>query len=162
MEQVERAHRYLERIRDAYAGVPFRDDGRDYYADDVHSFFVHCHHIGDWVATLNTVGVTKKQVDKFVAAHLELLICADLCNGTKHCRLRKLQTSRQPHVAGHRLTSSGVSRDDESAPTGTTQCQFEVLAEGQYYDALWLAESCMRLWDDFVDGLEHQVGSAST
>jgi hypothetical protein len=147
MEQIERARRYLERIRSSYAGVPRRDDGRDYYSDDVCSFFVHCHHIGDWVVALNRVGVTKADVDSFVDGHVELRICADFCNATKHCKLtRKLRSSREPHLARTQLDSSG---EREAEPV-ITRCKFWILADGELYDALKLAEACMALWDEFV------------
>ena len=156
MEQLERTHRYLDRMRTAYSGVPYREDGRDYYADDVHSFFVHCHHIGDWIVTLNNVGVTREDVTAFVNSHVELRICADLCNGTKHCRVKRIRTSRQPHVAGHRLVSTGSAVDpgDGVVRPVSTRCQFEILAEGEFRDALDLAERCMSLWDDFVSRLD--------
>ena len=157
MEQAERARRYLERVRNAYAGVPYRDDGREYYGDDIYTFFVHCHHIGDWIVALSLVGVTQKQVSALIDSHIELRICADLCNGAKHCKLtRRTRLDSQPHVATARLTSLGVFRAVElpSGETeltgGTSQCEFTVLADGESYDALDLAEACMSLWDDFI------------
>jgi len=154
MEQVERTRRYLERIRQAYAGVPYREDGREYYADEVHSFFVHCYHIRDWVLALNRVAVTKTDLDTFIDSHFELQVCADLCNGTKHCSLDWSRTSHQPHVAGYRLDSSGAGVGLGGERCRITKCQFEVLAEGEVHDALWLAEQCMDLWDGFIAGLE--------
>lgn len=148
MEQIERARRYLGRIRAAYAGVPYRKDGRDHYSDDVCSFFVHCHHIGDWVVALNRVGVTKADVDGFVDDHVELRICADFCNSTKHCELSRLRSSREPHLATTQLHSSGDR---------VTRCEFRILGDGDnFYDALELAESCMTLWDGFVANLNRR------
>ncbi len=106
MEQIERANRYLGRIRQMYEGVidPHRD--RELYSDDVISFFMHCYHIRDWIIQLSKVRVTAKEVDAFINKHEALRVCADLCNGSKHCKLRRLRTEKQPHLASKQHRSS--------------------------------------------------------
>jgi hypothetical protein len=155
MEQLERVRRYLERIRAAYDGVPFRHDGRDYYEDDVYSFFIHCYHLADWIVALHTSGVARETVNDFINGHHELRVCADLCNGTKHCRLERKRTAKQPFVAGHNLQSSGrvVDSSDGSVRPEITRCQYDVATDGEWYDALELAERCMSLWDRFIEDL---------
>jgi hypothetical protein len=149
MEQLERTRRYLKRLRQIYAGVPYISDTREYYADDVLSFFIHCYHIKDWIIRLNLLGVTQNDVDEFINAHDELKICADLCNGTKHCELtQRPRTGRQPHLAGRQFMSSGIN--DEMH---TIHGKFHILANGVFHDALDLAERCMQLWDNYVNGL---------
>jgi|YelNatPaOPRAMG01_1025707.scaffolds.fasta_scaffold48839_2 hypothetical protein len=146
MEQLERTRRYLQRIRNIYAGVPYISETREYHTDDVFSFFVHCHHIKDWVVSIRRFRATSKEVDKFINSHQELRICADLCNGTKHCRLtRNMRTKRQPHMARKTFESDG-----NQGVFHTTKGQLSILSDGKFYDALVLAESCMRLWDDFI------------
>jgi|SRR3989338_607220 len=150
MEQIERTRRYLKRVRDIYAGVPYIKKGmREYYVDDVLSFFIHCYHIADWIVTLNVLGVKRENVDTFINAHPELRICADLCNGTKHCDLRNKRTKRQPHLGSWSFESDGTN-----GVFHTTKGEFQILSDGNWYDALDLAESCMRLWDDFVAELK--------
>jgi len=145
MEQLERTRRYLKRIRDIYAGVSTADRTNEDCADDVLSFFVHCHHIADWIATLNLVGVERSEVEGFVDEHRELRICTDLSNGTKHCRLtRKTRTKRQPHLASTQFRSGG----------GYTKGKFQILSDDEFFDALKLAEDCMKLWDEFVAALK--------
>jgi hypothetical protein len=142
MEQLERAQRYLERIRNTYTGVPYVEESHEYHTDDVHSFFVHCYHVRDWIIQLNRVGTSAAEVDRYINEHEELRICADLCNGTKHCQLtRKMRTAKQPHVASKAFWSSG-SND----VLDTTRGEFGVIAEGKVHDALELAERCMALW----------------
>ena len=157
MEQLERTRRYLKRLRQIYAGAPYLSDTREYYADDVLSFFIHCYHIRDWIIQLNRLGVTQKDVDAFIDAHDELKICADLCNGTKHCQLiQRPRTGEQPHLAGRQFVSSGIN--DEMH---TTCGKFNILANGMFHDALDLAEHCMLLWDNYVNEMtkraEHGV-----
>jgi len=138
MEQLDRARRYLERMQQACSSVPYRRDASDYYADDVYSFFVHCYHVRDWLIRLGLAPADA--VDRYVNDNLELSICADLCNGMKHCRLDRKRTSSQPYVGGHRLSGSGrvMNPQDGVIEPANLQCLFEVHAEGEYYDALWV------------------------
>lgn len=149
MEQMARANRYLDRIRNIYQGVLSTTDERDGYEDDAVSFFMHCYHIRDWILHLNQVGITAPQVDAFINAHEELRICADLCNGSKHCKLhRKTRSGRQPHIAGKRyeaatwLTASGGGN--------VLKGRYSILTASGQVDVLALAEDCMRLWSEFI------------
>jgi hypothetical protein len=148
MEQIERTRRYLKRLRDIYNEVPYTADTREYYIDDAHSFFIHCYHISDWIIHLNLLGLGKKDVDAFIEAHNELRICADLCNGTKHCELKYIRTSRQPHIASWTFSSDGMNDKMK-----TTKGKFCILSGDKFYDALELAETCMKLWDEYIDEL---------
>lgn len=151
MEQVERTRRYLKRMRDIYNAVPYLPDSRDYYLDDVHSFFVHCYHVRDWILHLNRLGLEAAAIDHFINAHEELRICADLCNGAKHCeREQRPKTGRQPHIAQWSFISN-ASNDDMR----TTRGKFTILSNGRPFDALELAERCMALWDGFIADLAH-------
>jgi hypothetical protein len=156
MEQIERTRRYLKRLKDIYNEVPYTLDTRDYYTDDVYSFFIHCYHIRDWIIRLNRLGLGPKDVDTFIDAHNELRICADLCNGTKHCELKyTLRTNSQPHIASTSFVSAGTNNEMK-----TTQGQFYILSDEKFYDALQLAESCMKLWDEFVNQLVDMAGKS--
>jgi hypothetical protein len=133
-------------MRDIYSGVPYNRSQRECYVDDVHSFFIHCHHISDWIVTLNKLEITSKNVDQFIRQHRELQICADLCNGTKHCRLsRQTWTRVQPHLVSTSFESDGVN-----GVFHTMRGKFEIMIAGEFRDALVLAEECMSLWDGFL------------
>ena len=149
MEQIERTRRYLERVRQIYRGVPYMDRNADHYGDDVVSFFVHCHHIRDWVLALNLLGINHREVEAFVNQHQELGICADLCNGAKHCELtRRTRSGDEPHVCVTTFESS-LRLDGRH----TTKGEFQIMSNGELYDALELAETCIRLWDGYVTNL---------
>lgn len=157
MEQLERTRRYLKRIRNIYSGVPYIEETREYYTDDIYSFFIHCHHIRDWIAELNLTGITKKDLNEFVRKHNELRICADFCNGTKHCSIKEklLWTTRQPHLVSKKFESEGRNN-----VIYTTKGAFEIMSEGKFYDALKLAESCMNLWDNFIEQMRKDYRSS--
>jgi type I site-specific restriction-modification system R (restriction) subunit len=150
MEQIERTHRYLERIRKMYEGAPYIQN-KEYYTDDVYSFFIHCYHIRDWIKELNLLGITSSELKKFIRSHKELRICADLCNGTKHCHIEenKKWTTGQPYIAETSFESSGRNREFT-----TTKGRFQIISDDVFYDALELAQRCMKLWDDFVEEMK--------
>ncbi|KGI76887.1 hypothetical protein [Oleiagrimonas soli] len=152
MEQMNRAHRYLERMRAQYEGVDSARGSKQQLLDDVISFFMHCHHIRDWIVHLNKVGVTSRQVDAFIDAHPELQVCADLCNGSKHCKLdRTIRSGRQPHIAGETYRKSTWLTGDGGICI--VQCRYTILTATGPIDALALAEKCMKLWNEYVGQL---------
>ena len=115
MEQIERAKRYLKRIENIYEGI-FSSSGHNKYEydDDVISFFIHCYHIRDWIIQLNLKDITAQDIDSYINKHQSLKVCADLANGSKHCKLtRSIRSGREPHIAGKSretstwLTSNG-------------------------------------------------------
>lgn len=160
MEQIDRAQRYLERVREIYAGTCSDEHDRGRYEDDVISFFVHCHHIGDWVAHQNKVGMTQAQVNAFINRHEALRVCADLCNGSKHCRLtRTTRTGGQPHLAlrEYRVSTWLTGRGGGEVLRG----RYTILSPVVTIDALALAERCLELWANFVAVLMEAVSSGA-
>ena len=154
MEQFERVKRYLVKMNEIYSGI-FSSTGHDKYQydDDVISFFIHCYHVRDWIIHLNKVGITAKQVDNYINQHLALRVCADLANGSKHCRLtRNLRTTDQPHITykEHQtstwLTGNGGGEVMES--------KYSIVADEKLQDALELATECVNLWSEFIDGMK--------
>ena len=156
MEQLERTKRYLKRIENIYSGV-FSSSSRDEEAfdDDVISFFIHCYHVRDWIIHLNKLGITARHVDSYLDSHRALRICADLANGSKHCRLtRSLRTDHQPHIVSkERHTSFWLTGDGGGE---VMKCKYTVLSNTEFFDALELATECVQLWDAYVFGLQTQ------
>jgi len=149
--QLERAKRYLGRIRKIYSGV-FSTSGhsKESYDDDVISFFIHCYHIRDWLIHLEEFNVTKSEIDLYIDSQNALKICADLANGSKHCKLtRTLRTERQPHIGDKEYRTeiwfSGGSGGE------TMQARYTISSYMEKHDVLSLAEECVRLWDEFIN-----------
>ncbi|EHJ9977293.1 hypothetical protein KB975_001211 [Vibrio parahaemolyticus] len=152
MEQFDRVERYLKRIRNIYSGdnLIFWDD-RACVEDDIFSFFIHCHHLQDWVSNLNKVGITSKQTKQFIEGHESLQICADLANQSKHCRLTKNPWSGvKPHLAGVQYESVG----DSNSPG--IRGKFAVVTDEATLDVLELAESCWCHWRLLKHDIEQQ------
>jgi hypothetical protein len=154
MEQIERAKRYLKRIENIYEGI-FSSSGHNKYAydDDVISFFIHCYHIRDWIIQLNLKGITAQDIDSYINKHQSLKICADLANGSKHCKLtRSIRSGREPHITGKsRETSTWLTSNGGGE---VMKCKYTILSSTGLIDALELAKECMKLWDLYVNNLE--------
>lgn len=147
MEQFERVERNLQRMRKIYTGLAHSHEHAAYYEDDVVSFFIHCHHLRDWVHQLNRAGETSRDIDAFINAHHELKVCADLCNGSKHCRIERVRSGRQPHIV--RKSWSVTTYTPEAGVPTTFKAQYHILANDKIYDALGLAEKCFELWSSY-------------
>lgn len=153
MEQLDRANRYLERIKGIYSGVfCLKGHDKEAFDDDVISFFIHCYHVRDWIIHLNKVGVNARHVDSYIDRHKALRICADLANGSKHCKLtRSLRTDRQPQIAGkERYATTWLSGGGGGE---MMRCKYTVLSNSDFIDALELATECMNLWELYVKEL---------
>lgn len=148
MEQLHRVQRYLDRIQEIYSGCAHRFDRVEYYEDDVITFFIHCHHLLDWLTEHNPSGFTKAALNRFVNSHNELRICADLCNGKKHCSLNRTRSGSQPDV-GKSSWMILTYKEEMNKPV-TFVSKYYILHGGNTYDALELAESCMKLWRDQI------------
>lgn len=105
------------------------------------------------MAPFSSVGASAKpgalQVDEFISGSACLKLCADICNGVKHCKLTKPPRSgSQPDFSGKEYKSSlwlsGSSGGELLQATYTIQT-----ATGAV-DALDLAEECVQSWSDFI------------
>ena len=151
MEQIDRTERYLQRVRSFYRGVERPYHSINGFEDDVVSFFMHCHHISDWIAHLNNNGVTLSEVNKYIDKHVELQICADFCNGSKHYKLtRGTRSGHQPHMVVKNFESLDIASIDPIPKPSFEKASFKILANGETFDALLLAEKCFSLWLKFV------------
>ena len=150
--QYDRARRYLERLKMIYEGTfpVHRCFGNlDYFDDEVVSFFIHCYHVKDWIIGYSTEPLTSSEIERFINAHDELKICADFCNGEKHCKLeRKTRTGSQPHFFSREQSVTHFS--PESGVPSVYQASYTILSGDKHYDALVIAERCIELWDLFI------------
>lgn len=150
MEQLERTKRYHRRIKEIYSGIYSSSvHSEEAYDDDVVSFFIHCYHVRDWIVHLNRLGITARQVDSYIDSHRELRICADLANGSKHCKLtRSIRGDSQPHITGkQRHTSNWFTG---SGGGEVMKCKYSIMSDGESFDALELATECVLLWESYI------------
>nr|AAK73310.1 Ypar25 [Pseudomonas alcaligenes] len=148
LKQAERAQRYLERLRNIYKGT-YTPGSSEFYEDELVSFFIHCYHIRDWIINLSKLPITAKDIDAFINSHNELKICADFCNGEKHCHLeRSKRTGGQPHLAYREYRVTHYT--SQSGAPSTYKASYKIISGTQAYDALEIAEKCMELWSEYI------------
>ena len=147
MLQFHRVERYLHRIRRIYAGIPHVYKSTKYYEDDIRSFFIHCHHLCDWITQEYPGLVTKHQVDAFINQHEALRVCADLCNSSKHCKIQKVRNGNLPSMAVH--DGYIVTYLESMKKPITFFGKYRIIAGRDSFDALELAETAFKLWRDF-------------
>jgi len=149
LEQFDRAKRFLNRIRQFYAGegIPYEENKN--HDDDVISFFIHCYHVKDWIITSNKIGPSKKEVENYINNNEALRICADICNGEKHYKLqRNSRTGKQPHMASRNYSATYYT--PASGQPARIKGSYKILSKEHFFDALELAEACVELWDRFI------------
>ncbi len=132
--QLERVRRWHRRLIAASS----REDVEDF----LYAFFQNCYHLRDW---LQPPAFDRGLVERLFDENVELRICRDICNMTKHFELSKLPfTGREPSLARE---YAGIGRgwfEDDS--------NLVVLSAGEKYDALRLASRCLEIWEDFLRG----------
>ncbi len=127
----------LARVRRWHARLRTADP--DDYLDFIYAFFQNCNHLADWMAS--DAPVVAARVQALVASTTELRVCRDICNATKHFAL-----DRPPKVAGG--FADGREYRPESWPTDHPGgFPIFVIAGGEKYDALDLADRCLAAWE---------------
>jgi len=94
----------------------------------------------DWLH--HSAGISKKDLNDFISKNIELQICRDICNGTKHFD----------------LTNASVDNDftiiREYEPfhkvLGLERNKIIILAGGHKYELKSLAWDCIKLWQEFL------------
>jgi len=135
--QYTRVRRWHRRLRTARTESDF--------IDFLYAFFQNTNHLADWVS--NDRPEQQTRVEELVAQTIELRICRDICNATKH-----FDFNGPPKVpAGF---ADGREYIPDSYPREYPGFPLFFIAGGVKYDSLQLADRCMAAWDTFVLTLE--------
>ncbi len=87
--QLDRARRFLDRVVQAN-DVDWSEMDDVGFQDMMWSFFQHCWHVKDWVKYDPLASSAQKAaVSRMAHRSTTLRICRDLCNGTKHLKLKE-------------------------------------------------------------------------
>ena len=142
VEQWDRVKLGLNRVEAVYAGRR-EDEGSAGASYDVFAFFVICHHLADWIENDPAVRrPTQRRARDFRSKSVELKVCADLANRSKHSALEGTRTGDP---------STGPSRQDVSVMLGQgAKHAFQVSSGGEDRDALDLARACVGRWETFL------------
>ena len=149
-EQLERVRRYYARFRKLNDGME-HTAATDEYIDDVYAFFMHCHHLKDWLQKDPAYTKhTHRQIDNHVKHTQVLAICADICNAAKHFTLGRRCSGGTPRMGkgvGEVNLCDGIS--GEELPT-TIKLRLSITHGGKERDAFQLATDALRSWESFI------------
>ena len=127
--QWTRVQNRLNDVRAVYAG---RAGGTEAALDTTLSFFEAVHHLKDWLGNDASIGITKGDGDALIGGSLDVQLCADLADGSKHLILTTTRTGDK---------STAITRNDVNifVGTGTAAHRFYVESGGAEYDVLQIA-----------------------
>jgi hypothetical protein len=128
----------IRRWHDRLAAIREIREAEDY----LYTFFQNSYHLRDWL--LHEKAVPQVDIEELFRKHVELRLCGDLCNATKHLALSAPKQPREFSLAreycGPRLGWFGSEQSEA----------FVVMSDGQTYNALDLAGACLGIWEDFL------------
>lgn len=143
INQYNRVKRWYERFISTSTNKIY-DMPTDYYQDDLYAFFINCYHLKDWIKNDPEIpGKVKNDIENFITKTEELSICADICNGSKHLKLKTPRKNSNTKVqAKHFSLYLGQGP--------IIHIEYDIESDGKIYDAHLLATKCLRAWDNFI------------
>jgi hypothetical protein len=139
--QLDRVRRFLEHVEGEHANdVAFQDV--------VWAYFQQCWHLNGWVKNDPLASDAQKNAPKDRAeTNPHLLICRDLCNGTKHFKLT--DPSCGPSGASHSHVSIVITPGESTHIDCLIDDGYGPLISGKQ-----LARDCLQAWIDILNA-EH-------
>lgn len=137
-----RVERLLDGVRNVYAGMA---GGTVAAVDIVQGFFESIHHLKDWLKNDPKVAIGNLAIEDFVTNNIELRLCADLANASKHLTLNQSHTGD---------IGTGIKRNDVTVKmgTGAAEHHFYIESNGVEHDVLDVAEAAVTQWEGFLTG----------
>jgi hypothetical protein len=149
--QFYRTERWLGRLEAIGAGRYKPVGSFDDPFDVVLAFFLHCHHVKDWLMTgpewQDGVDpkVKNRAVEQFIEESDALRACADLCNGVKHFQLdNKPRSGFAPEFHSRHV------KIDLTGDLPITRIQYVLRTKRDNTDAYALAKECLECWRTFI------------
>jgi hypothetical protein len=138
-ERVKRWHRKVQEIGVRRKRADDTEEEHDY----IYAFFQNCYHLRDWLQ--NSGAVAQLPLQAFFRDNAPMQMCRDICNGTKHYEIDR------PSVDSH--FSVGREYVPASAPGNRPHVSesWFIICGAEKLDLFELADSCMHLWDGFLE-----------
>lgn len=141
--QHARVRRWYARVEGIAAMRPHEGD-RIADQDFLHAFFQNCHYLREWLLRFDAV--PKADLDALYDTTLELRLCRDICNSTKHVDVS--QPSESPFVSIFREYDHFYVPVLGEGPHAMVEMNVRV-GETKL-DIFELARRCMDRWDEFL------------
>lgn len=113
------------------------------YEDDVWFFFQNCYHLKDWIIHDDTNPISSKTVEADIERNLELKLCADLANRSKHLKLTK-KPRKDAKISSKDLTIDCATAGFPGE--GRWHYDFVVSWEDSSMEAIKLAQESVKEW----------------
>lgn len=146
-EQYDRTKRKFELFTEINNGK-IHDKPSPYYGDLAQDFFQNCYHLKDWIKNDPSCLHCKNIVESYITNSVELSICADICNATKHLTLTSPRSNKNPQLSGIEYKMKIMEAGSESIVH--IAAKFYISTSSGDRDALDLATLCMDAWDSFI------------
>ena len=120
-----------------------------YQEDVIHTFFINCYHLKDWLA--NETGLSlKSEIEQAINSSDAMVLCDCVANGTKHKTLRA--TPRRQQINSLELKSAiNMTVVVGAAHKNRGSYNWYILVNNQTkVDGLQLATDCVRFWQDYL------------
>lgn len=140
-KKVIRYHKKLEKLQTNNGNKISNTDSRDLVED----FFNHCYHLKDWLKKDKKI-LLMNDVEDFINNCKYLSLAADYCNTFKHSGLDSKTRSNKT------IDKINTHINFDLNPSGfVASSRLEITIEGEKYDALGLAEECIKEWNSFLE-----------
>ena len=139
--QLERVRRWYKRIEKVGSAKSTNANLEDEH-DDVYTFFQNCYYLREWLEKADVVA--PNYINDLFKQNIELQICRDICNGTKH-----FDISRPSVDADFSFGREYVPKSYTNSRPQINETWF-LFASGEKYDVFSLAAKCMGLWESFI------------
>lgn len=133
--QLDRLRRWHNRICSLHQEKGLQVGFED--LDLVFTFFQNCYLLREWVAISRDVPT--EELDDFMKKNIEMRVCRDIANGTKHFHLTRPSLDAE----------FSIGREYMPDNDGNPGHNWFVIA-GEKYDLFDLANQCMNLWEQFL------------
>lgn len=147
LEQLDRVRRWYNRFKNINDGI-VHNQPSEYYQDEVYAFFLNCYHLKDWIKNDSAAASVAVRVEQYINNTAELSLCADICNGLKHLKLRKNKSGESPKFGSRKFELN-------IGPGSTTiAVKYSVDTSSGPIDAFDLATRCMEAWEKFFSSIQ--------
>jgi len=147
VEQFERVKRLLGRFEAIGRGVEHAQHSAN-YDDDVHSFFLNCYHLKDWIKN-DPYCVSWTSAEAHINANQDLQLCADLCNAQKHLNLTSHRSGQHPQFGGSHIQLNVAEANGSTTVQIAVSYSVDTKSAGTI-NALDLARRCVSAWEAFI------------
>jgi len=118
--------------------------------DIYYCFFTKCYHLKDWLK--ETVAVNARStVEDFVNNSVEISLCGDIVNASKHLLLDAGKRTRPKKLISILSDADGIALFREYDPSaGKRKYRIRIQTAEKRWDAIELARSSVNGWNSFI------------